>query len=299
MEFLAVWDIRVTIDLFLGGIGIGAFLLSVVASFRNRPHDAHLVRIGGLLAPAAVGLGLLVLMTKLGRVQNIFAVASGVYTDSMMYIGMFLQGGFMVVAVLYAIRLISPTPRFDQSMRIIQIVGAVLAVAVGLYHGLLLTDMERVLWSALVPIIFFVSSIVGGMAAILLIQTGIPDPEDQFLSAKDERTSILGYMVGLLAFLFVIVLVWQYQIVRSGLEAQLSYEFMMEHLRGRWWLNLLVGTLLPAAILAAALFPERRFLSKPIIAITCGLIIMGGFFLKHIIILGGQIAVPMEMISSF
>ena len=299
MEFLGVWDIRVTIDLFLGGIGIGAFLWSVLASYRNRPYDAHIVRIGGLLAPLAVGLGLLILTTKLGRVQNIWAVATGVYTDSMMYIGMFLQGGFMLVSILYALRLISAEPRFDQTMRIIQIVGAVLAIGVGLYHGLLLTDMERVLWTALVPVIFLVSSLVGGLAAILLIQTGIPDPQDNFLMARDERTGIMSYAVGLLLVQLLVVLVWQYQVVRSGLEAQLSYEFFMENFRGMWWLTLLVGTLIPTGALAAALFPERRYLNKALIAAVSVLIILGGFGLKHLIILGGQIAVPMEMISPF
>lgn len=299
MEFLAIWDVRVTIDLFLGGIGIAAFIWSVLASYRNRPNDALVVRIGGLLAPVAVGLGLLILTTKLGRIQNIFEVATGVYTDSMMYIGMYLQGAFMAVAVFYAIRLISSTPRFDTSMRIVQGVGVVLAIGVGLYHGLLLTDMERSLWTALVPILFFVSSMAGGLAAILLLETGIPDPEDRFLSAREDRTSILSYLVGFLALQLVIALVWQYQAVRSGLEAQLSYEFFMENIRPLWWLTLLVGTLIPAVTLASALLPQRRFLNKIIIAAVSALVILGGFGLKHLIILGGQISVPLELLSSF
>lgn len=299
MEFLAVWDIRVTIDLFLGGIGIAAFIWSVLASYRNRPTDVLVVRIGGLLAPVAVGLGLLILATKLGRIQNMWAVATGVYTDSMMYIGMFLQGAFMAVAVLYALRLISKTPRFDTSMRIIQGVGVVLAIGVGLYHGLLLTNMERVLWSALVPVLFFVSSMAGGLATILFIETGLPDPEDKFLSARDDRTSILSYLVGFLALQFVIVLVWQYQALRSGLEAQLSYEFFMENFRALWWLTLLLGTLIPTGALAAGLFPQRRFLNKVIIATVSVMVILGGFGLKHLIILGGQIAVSLELLSSF
>lgn len=299
MEFLAVWDIRVTIDLFLGGIGIAAFIWSVLASYRNRPNDVLVVRIGGLLAPVAVGLGLLILATKLGRIQNMWAVATGVYTDSMMYIGMFLQGAFMAVAMLYALRLISSTPRFDTSMRIIQGVGVVLAIGVGLYHGLLLTNMERVLWSALVPVLFFVSSMAGGLATILFIETGLPDPDDKFLSARDDRTNILSYLVGFLALQFVILLVWQYQAVRSGLEAQLSYEFFMENFRALWWLTLLLGTLIPTAALAAGLFPQRRFLNKIILAAVSVMVILGGFGLKHLIILGGQIAVSLELLSSF
>ncbi len=66
MESLTSWDIRVTIDLFLGGIGIGAFLLSVLATLYNRERYFSTVRLAAIIAPISVGLGLLVLIFKLG-----------------------------------------------------------------------------------------------------------------------------------------------------------------------------------------------------------------------------------------
>jgi protein NrfD len=290
MEFLPIWDVRVTIDLFLGGIGIGAFLWSVLASFQNREGNTAIVRIGGFIAPVAVGLGLLVLMTKLGRPQNIFAV-TGLNPESMMSIGMYLQGIFVLIALAYVWRLIK-NPQFDTSMRAIQHTGVVMAMAVGLYHGLLLSGLERVLWTDLVPVTFFVSSMVTGLAAILLIKA-------IFTRGDEERTGFLGFAIGLLATQLLVVLVWQYMAVRSGLEAELSYTFLMSQFGGLWWLAIVGGVVIPAVLMALPLLTRGRYAGRGLMVAASVLILAGSFGLKHLFILGGQIAVPLEVLNIF
>lgn len=293
MEFLPIWDVRVTIDLFLGGVGIGAFLWSVLASFRNREGHRAIVRIGALLAPVTVGLGLAVLMTKLGRPHNLLATATGGNPESMMFLGMILQGAFMLVAVLYALFLWRRPESFDFRLRVIQHTGVVLALAVGLYHGLLLSGLERPLWSDVVPVAFFVSSMVTGLAAILLIKTLV-------YREMELNSGFLRFAMTLLTVQFLVVLMWQYLAVRSGLEAQLSYQFLMSQLGGWWWLALIGGVILPGGLMVAALLTRKPIPhSRGLLVAASLLILVGAFGLKHLLILGGQVAVPIEIMSSF
>ncbi len=88
---ISAWDIRVTIDLFLGGLGVGAFLVSILLSFYDWEKHLNAIKIGAYTAPIAVGVGLLVLVTKLGVPLKFITTFWHINLKSVMSMGVFLQ----------------------------------------------------------------------------------------------------------------------------------------------------------------------------------------------------------------
>ncbi|MDH3444231.1 MAG: polysulfide reductase NrfD, partial [Deltaproteobacteria bacterium] len=226
MEFLTSWDIRVTIDLFLGGIGIGAFLLSVLASLYDRNRYFSTVKLAAVIAPVCVGLGLLALITKLGVPLRGITTLWHVNFQSVMTIGVFLQTGFMIVSVVYAFFVFAQTREFDRRLRAVQGLGCFFAITVGLYHGLFLSSLGRVLWTEMIPGIFLISSLATGVAAVMLIQA--LNGDTAILNDRSPaRISYPAILLGLLAVQFLSVLLWQFFTGRLELEQSVSYAQFM------------------------------------------------------------------------
>lgn len=166
MEFEPVWDGIIAWYLFLAGLGAGAFVASVWLH-RRCPGTAVMVRIGRIVAPVAVCVGLVLL---------IFDARGGLYNPlrftlllsnfgSVMTWGVVFLGGFTVVAavVLLLDLLKRAVPLW------LEVAGVALAVCVAMYTGALLGVCKAFpLWnSALLPLLFLVSGLSAGAAVVL------------------------------------------------------------------------------------------------------------------------------------
>ena len=297
MESLTSWDIRVTIDLFLGGIGIGAFLLSSLASLYDRDRYLSTVKMAGIIAPIFVGLGLLALLVKLGVPGKAITTLWYVNPQSVMTVGVFLQTGFMIFSVIYILLLFSKDPQFDLRFRVIQSFGCFFAVSVGLYHGLFLSSLGRVLWTEMIPGIFLISSLATGVAAVMLIQALNGDTAVLTFSSS-SRISYPAILLGLLAVQFISVLLWQFFTGRLELEQSISYAYFMERFGLAWnWVVLILGIVIPATIAAVSLLKFNGKLEREMAFIMALLILIGAFILKHLMIMGGQVVVPLQALS--
>ncbi len=297
MESLTSWDIRVTIDLFLGGIGIGAFLLSSLASLYDRDRYLSTVKMAGIIGPIFVGLGLLALLVKLGVPGKAITTLWYVNPQSVMTVGVFLQTGFMIFSVIYILLLFSKDPQFDLRFRVIQSFGCFFAVSVGLYHGLFLSSLGRVLWTEMIPGIFLISSLATGVAAVMLIQALNGDTSVLTFSSS-SRISYPAILLGLLAVQFISVLLWQFFTGRLELEQSISYAYFMERFGLAWnWVVLILGIVIPATIAAVSLLKFNGKLEREMAFIMALLILIGAFILKHLMIMGGQVVVPLQALS--
>ena len=112
MEFynIGAWDIRVTLDLYLGGIGVGAYLLSVFLSFYHLEQHAKSIKLGAYAAPILVSLGLLLLVSKIGVPLTFMTTLWNVNFESVMSIGVFLQVGFVFTSIYYAYQIYAKVP---------------------------------------------------------------------------------------------------------------------------------------------------------------------------------------------
>lgn len=294
MESLTAWNGLVTIDLFLGGIGIGAFLLSALASLYDRDRYFSTVKVAAIIAPISVGLGLLVLVVKLGVPLRAITTLWHVNPQSVMTVGVYLQTGFMIFSMIYLILLFSKDPQFDSRFRTVQIFGCFFAISVGLYHGLFLSSLGRVLWTEMIPGIFLISSLATGVAAVMLIQALRGDAASLTYSSS-SGISYPAILLGLLAVQFLSVLLWQFFTGRLELEQSISYAYFMERFGTVWnWLVLILGMVIPAGLATYSLLKSKGIVGREMAFIMTLLILMGVFTLKHLIIIGGQVVVPLQ-----
>ena len=305
MDFINIgaWDIRITLDLFFGGIGVGAFLLSVLLSLYNRESLRSTIKIGAYTAPVSVGIGLLLLVSKIGVPAKFIITLWNVNLQSVMSIGVFLQIGFMVITIWYAVLIWKEFPVNNQ-FRLLQTAGTFFAFSTGLYHGLFLSSLGRVLWTELTPGMFIASSIAAGIAFVLLLKTLID------LVTKDEvRTDLIKSTLplGLHRFqvmFFIILLVqlvsvvlWQFYTGRLELEQALIYDYFMKQYGTIWTSLVLVGgIIIPIIITLVSLVKHEKNMAPIPTIIICVLILVGSFVMKHLLIIGGQIALPVGFV---
>lgn len=166
MEFTPVWNGIIAWYLFLAGLGAGAF---ASAFFLGRfcSGTQAMVRIGRLIAPVVVAIGLVLLM---------FDARGGLYHplrfaflltnfQSVMTWGVVFLGAFEVVALVVAVMDLAR----KNPPRWLEVVGVVLSVCVAVYTGALLGACAPYpLWNlAILPILFLASAASAGAAAVL------------------------------------------------------------------------------------------------------------------------------------
>ncbi|KJS88221.1 MAG: hypothetical protein JM58_01740 [Peptococcaceae bacterium BICA1-8] len=299
MNFYAPWDIRVTLDFFLGGLGIGAFLFAALLSFYDRKRYREMIKISAYIAPISIILGLLALITELGKPARFITTIFRFNPSSVMSWGVFLQSGFVLFALIFAY-LIMKNKEDSGMTDLTLILGSLLALAVGLYQGLLLSaNVGRSLWSGgLVPVMFLFSSILTGTAVVLLIcslkvstVSNVTQRETATVDGQSKDFSFTGLLFGLIVANITIVLVWFISLNKGTLETQKALDYLISNHGIIWWGGvIIVGLLIPLVLVLSQLNKRKNNLTTtPIIS---ALILFGGFVLKHIVLIVGQVRFP-------
>ncbi|MEG0324489.1 MAG: NrfD/PsrC family molybdoenzyme membrane anchor subunit, partial [Raoultibacter sp.] len=168
MSFEPVWGSIIAWYLFLAGLGGGAFATSAFLGWKH-PEAVHMRKIAHIIAPAAVIIGLVLLMVDAeGGLHNPLRFALLLTNfGSVMTWGVVFLAGFIVVALVVVL-----LDFLKRSIPVwLDIVGVVFAVCVAVYTGALLGVCKTFpLWNnALLPILFLVSAMSAGAAAVLLV----------------------------------------------------------------------------------------------------------------------------------
>lgn len=77
MDYSSLWDVRIFLDLFLGGIGVGIFLFMAFGYGERDARRLTTLRIGAIASLALVGAGALCLVSELGRPFGILSTVTG------------------------------------------------------------------------------------------------------------------------------------------------------------------------------------------------------------------------------
>ena len=301
MEWHAPWDIRVTLDLFLGGLGVGLFLLSILLTVYDKKRYHKLAAMGAYLAPVLVGGGILFLVTELGRPLRLITTLYNFNPQSMTSWGSLFQMVFMVLSVIYA-WLYFKNNTTGSLFKTILGTGTVFALLVGGYHGLLLSSLGRPLWAGgMVVALFLVSSVLGGTALLILIKElgisfGVPQKVGrEIASASDAKGFNFTVLFCILSALqLILVLGWQISLSRGALDTTAAATSLMDQFGGLWiGLVILGGLVLPLLGSLYSLIKNKSSeMSKGLALTLSALVIVGGFTFKHIVLIAGQIKLP-------
>ena len=167
--FEPIWGPIIAGYLFLAGLGAGAYLFAYLLG-KLYPKAVKMRRFAHILSPIAIAVGLILLLADApGALHNplrillLFSNLQSVMTWGVYFLIAFLAvSGFVMIIEL---------KKNYQIPRFLDIIGVVLAFCVALYTGVLLGVCNTFpLWNnALLPILFLVSALSAGGAALLLL----------------------------------------------------------------------------------------------------------------------------------
>ena len=277
-----VWDAIIAIYLFLAGLGAGAFVLGALTNWAKAPAPA-MKKVAFIVAPVAVAVGTLMLVVDahagLMNPLRFFGLVANL--GSVMAWGVIILSAFLVVSIVDLIVLLvkKSTPKA------LDIVGAVLAVCVAAYTGVLLGDagVAFPLWNmAVLPILFIVSAASTGIAATLLITR---------LVAADEAAALpwlgkAGLVLPVLELALVIVLL-AVAGMAGGSAGAAGAASVANLVSGPYavafWLGFVVIGLAVPFVLEFMSHRGSQSKALPMAGEAC--VLVGGFMLRYLVIM--------------
>jgi formate-dependent nitrite reductase membrane component NrfD len=314
------WGMPVILYLFLAGVGAGAVTVSSSVFLRGgggRFGGAHftLARYGALIGPIPVIVGAGFIVLELGRpfrALNLFKVIN----LSPMSIGSWLVLLFIWTSIFYALTFLpSLLPQLKRLNDRLAPVRAALAwinvplgIGVAVYTGILLGAMpSRPLWnSPILALLFMISALSTGVATIILARTifhrkgSDSKVERQFHESAYLLTATDVMLIGfelLVIFLFVMFahltignVKYAMSIILPGGDMALMF----------WVWVVLIGLLMPALVELFYVVPKllyhRDYAAPKMIEVAVSIsVLIGGFMLRYVIVIAGQLTGPMGL----
>ncbi|MEQ6377356.1 NrfD/PsrC family molybdoenzyme membrane anchor subunit [Bacillaceae bacterium S4-13-56] len=291
------WGTIIAWYLFLAGLSAGAYLTAYVVSNKS-PLSTTIQKTGYFLAPALLGIGLLLLVfdAEAGLKDPLRFIYLFVnFPSSMMTNGTIILSIFMMIALFKAVMLY-----FKKNVpKIVDIIGVIFAVGTAAYTGLLIGVVKAVpLWNtSILPILFVVSAMSTGIAATVLLASLVNRHAAHGLKwLKKTHLVLLALEVLIIFFMF-------YVTMNANEVAYLSIKSIIT---GNWsllfWLGLMLfGLGLPMLIEGIELLLGRRSSKKqsaeaevaatstgvlhlvPTVVTEAG-VLVGGFILRYILL---------------
>lgn len=300
-----VWDWRVALDLFLGGAGVGALLFAVLIDELFRGKYRRICHTAAWLSPILVLAGLVLVMAKMGRPHHLFLTYTNVNVSSPLWWGGVFQPLFVVGAIAYAFLFQPDQPRYGWRTWMGRVL-APLALIVGAYHGLLLSVMvSRPLWNTgpnvVAAMLGFAST---GIAVVMLVHlvrmrwAGRLDEELHTAIFLDDMRIVRNALVGILVLQLGTCFLWWVSLQYGSLQDQQALAAANESFGPMfWWVGIGIGLVLPLVIGGLTVWKAEathRRLQVSVIGLTSCMILVGGFFFRLALVLGGQAQLPVQ-----
>jgi polysulfide reductase chain C len=285
------WGIPVAFDLFFAGLGAGAFILAVVAQLAGDRKNRAISLTGAIIAPWPVILGVLLLVVDLGKPlrfwEMLLRVGDGFLMfnpGSVMSIGTWLLTIFVILSLVYLLVTVLTIP-FNvgaTARSIVGLIGLPFAILVATYTGVLLAATAIPLWQTpLLPTVFVVSAIATGIATVIFVLAIC-----RIFGAGPEVASPIPGLEKMNSIVLIVLLATSLAYVvlgRSvpGMKLVTCSRFMLP-----WWLGIVcLGMIIPilSGLKGAGKNPQ-------IALVVSALVLLGGFFMRYVILMAGQMA---------
>ncbi len=312
------WGLPVISYLFLAGLGAGALTVSASVLLRGGGGGfggGHftLARYGALVAPFPIMLGTGLLIFELGSFEaghwfkwlNLYRTIN----LSPMSIGTWLLTAFIGLSLIYAYtfwpRDAAPGDRFDLVRKAAAWLGVPLGIAVAVYTGVLLGAMPaRPFWnSPILALLFLISALSTGIAIIMLARTVLRkgrfdnDSERQYHQSGYLLTASDVLLIGFELMAIFLFLMFAHLTV-GDVKYAVSVILFGGSLAPMFWIwVVLIGLLAPALIelfyVAPRLLYHREFSAPRGVELAVPVaVLVGGFMLRYVVVVAGQITGP-------
>lgn len=274
------WGMWVAAYIYFIGLSAGAFLLSSLVYVFGVHKLDRIAKLSLYVATVTLVMALMTIWFDIGHLERFYYVFLRPQFHSMMAWMVWLYTGYFALllcelffAVRRDVRVLNPEQiaRDDRTLRILAAIGIPLAIA---FHGgvgaLFGTVAAREYWhSPIYPLIFLTGALVSGGALMTFIVAVFWPQKD---AAWRELLSFLGKIVlGLV--LFDVLLEWAEYSIPMWYGVGSEYELMRNVLFGHFWfvywiLHVLLGVLVPVALLARSRSPAAIASATGLIAVT-------------------------------
>jgi len=265
----------VVVYFFLGGLGAGAFLLSVAANYW-RQELKPVAKTASVVAPIAVAIGLFFLWLDLGMPFRVWRLFLSFNPRSALSWGVWFLNIFFALSLINA--WLSLKGQTDKAKGVAYL-GVPFAVLVGAYTGVLLGQSPgSALWhSALIPVLFLNGGLISGIAAAIIFS--VKQESGELLSKLGK---VVAWLVVLELGLLIVELLALFNGGTEGVEAAnalLAGEFSLLFIG----VEVVLGALIPLLILL------RSKVSPAALAVASALVLVGVFTMRYVIVIGGQV----------
>ena len=314
------WGWLPAIYLFLGGLGAGALLIAAAFEFYGKRYQYEFcptTLVGATVPGPLIGLGSILLILDLGAGRREPWRIFYMYTNfsSVMTWGVWLLTLFIPISLVYGfLEFLDAFPTARQwlkgrrwlrwtaflwnlplrrTKRIFAGIGAVLAIGIATYTGILLSVVGPAIpfWSTwvlpflpipIMPILFLVSAISTGLGLTvdLAATLAIGPMEQRLKSLPWIHMALIGAETLLLGMFLITAL------MAGGSAAQSAQEIIAGTYAIVFWvLIILPGFIFPFVVHAYAIGLGRH---SPISGVGSGLgIVISGLFLRYLILISG------------
>jgi len=279
------FGIFIAVYFYLTGLSAGSFILSTLAYGFGMEKFKSLGRVGVILATGLLIIAPLFLLLHIGVPHRAWHLFVYLNFESPITWGSFLLILYPINCIIYGYFMFKEQKKLT---RLFGLIGIPLAVSVHGYTGFILAfGKARALWNtALMPILFLVSAIVSGIALMILVCI----VRDRFLSRQkkidypllENLGKMLAWVIVFDLFLVgcdILVLLISHADAQAAAHLLLSGKFFPLFLI----VENLLGKIVPFTLLAV---PRFRNLATMIIASL--LVVIGIFFMRYVVVVGGE-----------
>jgi polysulfide reductase chain C len=279
------WSWPIAVDIWLAGMGAGSFIIGVMLDWLG--YSAYPSNAVFLWGPVLVALAAPFLILDLGIKWRALNTCLNPRTS-------WLSRGFLIVLAFIFVGIItlgmSILPLLDikvdiTSLRIVEGIGLVLAIATAFYTGMLLRSTQYItLWSTwLLPLLFFTSSLCTGSMIIIISALGSDLVTNHYVGylASEVLMHVQQVIIPAQVILLSLFLFSGY---RRSKQGERSVRLLLQgRLRFIFWIGIVISIFFLPLVLESIYSPGLSFL--PFLAGF--FLLVGDFCLRFSIVLAG------------
>ena len=290
-----VWGIPHVFAIFLIVTASGVLNVSSIGSVFNKPDYKARAPLAGLLSIAMLAGGLTVLMLDLGRPDRIIVAMTHFNPTSVFAWNIFLYSGMFAAVALYLWTMMEKrmNPWSKPAGLLVFVWRFVLTTGTGVIFSFLVA--RQAYGTAILPPMFIVMSFAWGMAVFHVVQAAIYEWNGKLLDAYAQKRmkNLMGIFV--IATLYFVA---AYHLTNLYFARQAEFERFILFDGGVYPLVFWVGYFLFGNLIPLLLIYHPALGKSKCILFASLLIILGGFSLLYVFIIGGQ-AFPLSIFPGY